>query len=114
MTAIGPTLETARLVLRPPIQADVDGFAAMATEEATATPWKALPRGLSQGLKPLGLRPADLLQDAHRVDAGGMAGCCPGGQAARADNSQGDHGVRHRLGGFDAEEHPTHKVRSQP
>jgi RimJ/RimL family protein N-acetyltransferase len=32
---IGPTLETARLILRPPIQADFDGFAAMAAEEDT-------------------------------------------------------------------------------
>jgi RimJ/RimL family protein N-acetyltransferase len=32
---IGPTLETARLVLRPPIHADFDGFAEMAQEEET-------------------------------------------------------------------------------
>jgi RimJ/RimL family protein N-acetyltransferase len=32
---IGPTLETARLVLRPPTQADFDGFAAMAQEPET-------------------------------------------------------------------------------
>jgi RimJ/RimL family protein N-acetyltransferase len=32
---IGPTLETARLILRPPMQADFDGFAAMAQEEDT-------------------------------------------------------------------------------
>ena len=32
---IGPTLETARLILRPPVQADLDGFAAMAREEET-------------------------------------------------------------------------------
>lgn len=32
---IGPTLETSRLVLRPPEQADFDGFAAMAQEEET-------------------------------------------------------------------------------
>jgi RimJ/RimL family protein N-acetyltransferase len=31
----GPTIETARLVLRPPIQADFDGFAGMAQEEET-------------------------------------------------------------------------------
>lgn len=33
--AIGPTLETARLILRPPIQADFDGFAGMAAEADT-------------------------------------------------------------------------------
>jgi RimJ/RimL family protein N-acetyltransferase len=33
--AIGPTLETARLILRPPIQADFEGFAAMGQEEDT-------------------------------------------------------------------------------
>jgi RimJ/RimL family protein N-acetyltransferase len=33
--SIGPTLETARLILRPPVQADFDGFAAMAAEEET-------------------------------------------------------------------------------
>ena len=32
---IGPTLTTARLILRPPIQADFDGFASMAQEEDT-------------------------------------------------------------------------------
>ncbi|MDX2274180.1 MAG: GNAT family N-acetyltransferase [Hyphomonadaceae bacterium] len=32
---LGPTLTTARLILRPPIQADFDGFAAMAQEEET-------------------------------------------------------------------------------
>ena len=32
---IGPTLTTARLVLRPPTQADFDGFAGMAAEEKT-------------------------------------------------------------------------------
>jgi RimJ/RimL family protein N-acetyltransferase len=32
---IGPTLETARLILRPPTQEDFDGFAAMAAEEDT-------------------------------------------------------------------------------
>jgi RimJ/RimL family protein N-acetyltransferase len=32
---IGPTIETARLVLRPPIHADFDGFAAMAQETET-------------------------------------------------------------------------------
>jgi RimJ/RimL family protein N-acetyltransferase len=32
---IGPTLITARLILRPPIQDDLDGFAAMAQEEDT-------------------------------------------------------------------------------
>ena len=32
---LGPTLETARLILRPPIQADFEGFASMATEEDT-------------------------------------------------------------------------------
>lgn len=32
---IGPTLETARLILRPPVQADFDGFAAMAQEVET-------------------------------------------------------------------------------
>ncbi len=32
---IGPTIETARLVLRPPVQADFDGFAAMARETDT-------------------------------------------------------------------------------
>lgn len=31
----GPTLTTARLVLRPPIQEDFDGFAAMAQEQET-------------------------------------------------------------------------------
>ena len=35
MSALGPTLETPRLVLRPPVQADFDGFAAMAQDEAT-------------------------------------------------------------------------------
>lgn len=33
--SIGPTLTTARLILRPPQQQDFDGFAAMAQEEAT-------------------------------------------------------------------------------
>jgi RimJ/RimL family protein N-acetyltransferase len=32
---IGPTIETARLILRPPIQADLGGFAAMAQEPET-------------------------------------------------------------------------------
>lgn len=32
---IGPTLETPRLILRPPVQADIDGFAAMAQEPET-------------------------------------------------------------------------------
>ena len=32
---IGPTLETSRLILRPPAQEDFDGFAAMATEAET-------------------------------------------------------------------------------
>jgi RimJ/RimL family protein N-acetyltransferase len=32
---LGPTLETARLLLRPPIHADFDGFAEMAQEEET-------------------------------------------------------------------------------
>lgn len=32
---IGPTLTTARLILRPPTHADFDGFAEMATEEDT-------------------------------------------------------------------------------
>lgn len=32
---IGPTLETARLILRPPTQDDFDGFASMAAEEET-------------------------------------------------------------------------------
>jgi RimJ/RimL family protein N-acetyltransferase len=32
---IGPTLETSRLILRPPTQADFDGFAAMAADEET-------------------------------------------------------------------------------
>jgi RimJ/RimL family protein N-acetyltransferase len=32
---IGPTLTTARLILRPPEQSDFDGFAAMAQEEDT-------------------------------------------------------------------------------
>lgn len=31
----GPTLETPRLILRPPVQADFDGFASMAQEEQT-------------------------------------------------------------------------------
>ena len=35
MTPLGPTLETSRLILRPPIQADFDGFAGMAQEEET-------------------------------------------------------------------------------
>jgi RimJ/RimL family protein N-acetyltransferase len=33
--SIGPTLTTARLILRPPTQADFDGFASMALEEDT-------------------------------------------------------------------------------
>ena len=33
--AIGPTLETARLILRPPTQEDFDGFAGMAAEKET-------------------------------------------------------------------------------
>jgi RimJ/RimL family protein N-acetyltransferase len=32
---LGPTLETARLILRPPIHDDFDGFASMAQEEDT-------------------------------------------------------------------------------
>jgi len=32
---LGPTLETERLILRPPVQADLDGFAAMGAEEET-------------------------------------------------------------------------------
>jgi RimJ/RimL family protein N-acetyltransferase len=35
MASIGPTLETSRLVLRPPTQTDFNGFAAMAQEEET-------------------------------------------------------------------------------
>lgn len=35
MTSIGPTLETPRLILRPPTQADAEGLAAMAREEET-------------------------------------------------------------------------------
>ncbi|MCC6786891.1 MAG: GNAT family N-acetyltransferase, partial [Hyphomonadaceae bacterium] len=35
MTTIGPTLTTARLILRPPQHEDFDGFASMATEEET-------------------------------------------------------------------------------
>lgn len=35
MTTIGPTLETPRLILRPPVQADFDGFAGMAQEVDT-------------------------------------------------------------------------------
>ena len=35
MTTIGPTLTTARLILRPPQHEDFDGFAAMAQEEET-------------------------------------------------------------------------------
>jgi RimJ/RimL family protein N-acetyltransferase len=35
MSNLGPTLETPRLLLRPPEQADFDGFAAMAREDAT-------------------------------------------------------------------------------
>jgi len=35
MTELGPTLTTERLILRPPQQADFDGFAAMAQEEET-------------------------------------------------------------------------------
>jgi len=35
MTSIGPTLETPRLILRPPSQADFDAFASMAREEET-------------------------------------------------------------------------------
>jgi len=35
MTAIGPTLTTARLILRPPKHEDFDGFAEMAAEEET-------------------------------------------------------------------------------
>ncbi|MBI1187783.1 MAG: GNAT family N-acetyltransferase [Alphaproteobacteria bacterium] len=34
MTVLGPTLETARLVLRPPVQADFDDFAAFCADEA--------------------------------------------------------------------------------
>jgi RimJ/RimL family protein N-acetyltransferase len=32
---LGPTLTTARLILRPPIQDDIEGFAGMAAEEET-------------------------------------------------------------------------------
>src|SRR5262245_46065462 len=32
---LGPTLETARLILRPPLQSDFDGFAEMAAEVDT-------------------------------------------------------------------------------
>lgn len=32
---LGPTLETSRLILRPPIQSDFDAFAAMAEEDET-------------------------------------------------------------------------------
>jgi RimJ/RimL family protein N-acetyltransferase len=35
VTSIGPTIETPRLILRPPTQADLDGFAAMAQEAET-------------------------------------------------------------------------------
>jgi RimJ/RimL family protein N-acetyltransferase len=35
MTPLGPTLETSRLTLRPPIQADFDAYAAMSQEEET-------------------------------------------------------------------------------
>jgi RimJ/RimL family protein N-acetyltransferase len=35
-TALGPTLETPRLILRPPILADLDGWAAMMADEETA------------------------------------------------------------------------------
>jgi len=35
MTTIGPTLTTARLILRPPQHEDLDGFASMAQEEDT-------------------------------------------------------------------------------
>lgn len=35
MTPMGPTLETPRLILRPPAQADFEAFAAMAQEEET-------------------------------------------------------------------------------
>lgn len=35
MTTIGPTLTTARLILRPPQHEDFDGFAQMASEEET-------------------------------------------------------------------------------
>jgi RimJ/RimL family protein N-acetyltransferase len=35
MTVLGPTLETARLILRPPTQADFDAIAAMAQEAET-------------------------------------------------------------------------------
>ena len=35
MTTIGPTLTTARLILRPPQHEDFDGFASMATEVET-------------------------------------------------------------------------------
>ena len=35
MTTIGPTLTTARLILRPPQHEDFDGFASMAQEEET-------------------------------------------------------------------------------
>lgn len=33
--SLGPTLETERLILRPPIQADFEGYARMAAEEET-------------------------------------------------------------------------------
>lgn len=35
MTSIGPTLTTARLILRPPAHEDFDGFAQLASEEET-------------------------------------------------------------------------------
>ena len=35
MTPLGPTLETPRLVLRPPLQEDFDAYAAMGQEEET-------------------------------------------------------------------------------
>jgi RimJ/RimL family protein N-acetyltransferase len=34
---LGPTIETARLILRPPVDADFDGFCAFHADEATVT-----------------------------------------------------------------------------
>lgn len=36
MIMLGPTLETARLILRPPLEEDLDGFAAMMADEEAA------------------------------------------------------------------------------
>ncbi|NPC84790.1 GNAT family N-acetyltransferase, partial [Pyxidicoccus fallax] len=36
MIALGPTLETPRLILRPPMQEDLDGFAEMASNPESA------------------------------------------------------------------------------